>query len=111
MSDLAPLLDAATGADAAIDKALAECFGLSLKTYSGDVEDARALVAAILPGWNLHLGYDVLGVFPYAALTKGAVHLEAEAAALPLAILRVAVKAAALPVPEPSEALSAPPEA
>lgn len=111
MSTLAQLLDAATGADAAIDRALAETFGLPLRPYTGAVEDARSLVAAILPSWVLHLGFDALGVFPYAALTRGSTHLEAEAAALPLAIVRVAVKAAATPVPEPSEALSAPPGA
>lgn len=111
MTDLADRLLSATGADSAIDRALAETFRQPIRPYTSTVDDARALVAAILPGWSLHLGFDARGIFPYAALTRGNIHLESEAAALPLAIIRVAVQAAAMPDDAPCEGQSAPPEA
>jgi len=50
------------------------------------------LIKGILPQWRLHVGYGVSGVLPYASLTRGDCHFEAEAATVPLAILRVAAK-------------------
>lgn len=90
-------LAAATGGDGHVDDLIARAFECGAEHYTGSVEACRQLVATRLPGWKLHLGFDVTGVFPYAALTRGALHLEAEAAALPLAILKVAVKAAQQP--------------
>lgn len=93
-TDLDQRLAAATGADYDLDGAVARAFGCPPAHYSGEADQCRALVASALPGWKLHVGFDVAGVFPYAALTRGDLHIEAEAPSLPIAILRVAVKAA-----------------
>lgn len=95
---LAKQLAAATGGDHALDAAIAATFAQPPAEYSISVEKCRALIAAALPGWKLHVGYNASGLFPYAALTRDDVHLEAEAPTLPLAILRVAVECAGAPV-------------
>lgn len=100
-TELEQALETATGADEHLDALAGAAFGCPVEHFSGSVEACRRLVAACLPGWALHLGFDVRGVFPYAALTKGAIHLEAEASALPLAILKAAVKAAQAPSEAP----------
>ncbi len=91
-------LTTATGADAAVDAALATGFGVPPDDFTASVDKCRALVAAALPGWKLHVGYNATGLFPYAAVTLGSRHVEAEAPSLPLAILRALV-AAQLPPP------------
>jgi len=83
----------ATGGDHALDQAIAEAFGQAPAEYTESAAACRALVAAALPGWKLHVGYGVSGLFPYAALSRDEAHLEAEAPSLPLAILRAAVLA------------------
>lgn len=90
---LAAALAAATGGDHGLDQAVADAFGQSPAEYTESVAACRALAAAALPGWKLHVGYGVSGLFPYAALSRDETHLEAEATSLPLAILRVAVAA------------------
>lgn len=92
--ELESALAGASGGDHAIDRAVASAFGQATADYSESVEACRALVAAALPGWKLHVGYDAAGLFPYAALSRGDSHLEAAAPTLPLAILRAAVTAA-----------------
>lgn len=90
---LAERLAGATGADPVLDAELAAAWGVPAQAFTSSVEAARALVVAALPGWRLHLGFGVTGVFPYAALCRDGHHLEAEAPSVPLAILRVALKA------------------
>lgn len=92
--DVESALAVASGGDRGMDVAIATAFGQPPAEYSESVEACRALVAAALPGWQLHVGYDVAGVFPYAALRRDDVHMEAAAPTLPLAILRVAVAVA-----------------
>ena len=94
-----------------MDADVAAAFGVAPGHYTGSIDQARALVASSLPEWKLHVGMDVTGIFPYASLTKGDVHVEAIAGCVPLAILRVATAVAlrVLPFPSPSSALSAPP--
>ncbi len=100
--DLERRLLAATGADAALDRALAEAFARPVAEFTGSVEAARDLVAAALPGWSLHLGFGVTGMFPYAALTNNGVRITSDAPTVPLAILRsVVAAAAAAPMPSP----------
>lgn len=101
--DLTRRLEGCSGGDADLDAAVAEAFAVPPAHYTGSVEACRDLVARALPGWRLHLGFDVTGVFPYAALSRGPHHLESEAAAIPLAILKAAVAAVSLP-PEPPSA-------
>lgn len=89
--ELAAALAAASGGDHALDAAVATAFGQEVAEYSESVDACRGLVAAALPGWKLHVGYDVTGIFPYAALSREDAHIEADAPSLPLAILRAAV--------------------
>ncbi|CAA7625935.1 hypothetical protein [Magnetospirillum sp. UT-4] len=86
-------LAAASGGDHGLDAELAEAFARPPAPYTEAVEPCRDLVAAALPGWKLHVGFGVSGLFPYAALTRDGVHLDAEAPTLPLAILRAALQA------------------
>ncbi|MBC7905418.1 MAG: hypothetical protein H7Y60_01560 [Rhodospirillaceae bacterium] len=91
---LAERLEVATGADADLDGMLAQSLSLPANIYTGSVDAARALVAVALPGWHLHVGFDVSGLFPYAAITQGDIHVEATAPTVPLAVLRAALKLA-----------------
>jgi len=101
----------ATGSDPALDAALATAFRVAEAPFTGSVEDAEALAAAALPGWKLHLGFDVTGVFPYVRLSNNGTRVEAGAAALPLAIVRAVVQAGMPPQPPASPGPSAPPAA
>jgi hypothetical protein len=98
-------LDTATGADTGLDGDIAAAFAVAPAHFTGSIDQARSLVAATLPDWKLHVGFDASGVFPYAALTRGDVHMDAVAGSVPLAILRVAAAVASrfLPSPTPSE--------
>ena len=78
----------AGGADPALDARLVETLGVPQAGYTASVEACQRLTADRLPGWRLHLGYGVSGVFPYAALTDGEQRHAAEAPTVPLAILR-----------------------
>lgn len=89
---LAERLEAATGMDAGLDDTLAQCLSLPVSDYTGSVDAVRSLVATVLPGWHLHVGFDVSGVFPYAAIAQGDIHVEASAPTVPLAVLRAALK-------------------
>lgn len=93
MNELKLALERAGGADPALDRAIAAAFAVPDAGYSGSVEHCRALLAAALPDWRLHLGYGASGVFPYALLTAHGRRCLAEAPTLPLAILRAAVAA------------------
>ncbi|WP_431855304.1 hypothetical protein [Azospirillum sp.] len=84
-------LKAATGADAALDQAIAEAFQAPPADYTESVERCRALVVSVLPGWHLHLGYGVSGILPYAELSNGDQRHVAEAPTVPLAVLRALV--------------------
>mgnify|MGYP001810377415 CR=1 FL=1 len=96
MADLCILsteLNAANGGDPVLDRLIAEAFEQPAAPYTESVERCRALVAACLPQWHLHVGYGVSGVLPYAALSQGQRHVEAEGPTVPLAILRALVMA------------------
>lgn len=95
-SNLTAQLQAADGASTALDAAIAQAFGVPPGDYTESIEQCQQLVALAFPGWHLHLGFDVTGIFPYAVLSKGMERGEAEAPTVPLAILRAAVAAAGL---------------
>lgn len=103
--ELTKRLEAATGADAGLDREVALAFGRPEAPFTASVEACRALAAAALPGLRLHLGYGATGVFPYASLAGDGLHVVSDAPTVPLAILRSLVAAAAIP------AQSAPPAA
>jgi hypothetical protein len=83
----------ATGTDGALDRLAAAAFAVAPGAYSGSVEQARALVAAVFPDARLHVGFDATGLLPYAVLHRGEERWEAAAPTLPLAILRAVGKA------------------
>jgi hypothetical protein len=85
---LAERLKTAAGPDPSVDTAIAEVFGVPSEPYTGSVEHCRRLVAKVLPGWRLHLGFDGSGVLPYASLSNAENRAEATAPTVPLAILR-----------------------
>lgn len=89
---LAERLAAASGADAGLDEELAHSLGLPAAAYTGSAESARAWVVAALPGWHVHVGFDASGVFPYAAVSRGDIHVDATGPTVPLALLRTALK-------------------
>jgi len=91
--ELAAMLARATGAEAALDQALATAFAVTATDFTASVGAARTLAAEALPGWKLHVGYDANGMFPYSAMTQGDLHVEANAPTVPLAILKAAVAA------------------
>lgn len=97
LATLRQLLATATGADAAIDRAVAAAFGAgeTAGDWSGSVERCTALVARVLPGWRWHVGWGVSGLFPYARLEHGGERVSAEAPTVPIALLRALAKAAA----------------
>lgn len=88
LSVLADRLNATTGPDAAIDAAMAEAFGVPLAEYTESAEECRRLVAQVLPGWRLHLGFGGSGALPYAVISNDDNRAEAEAPTVPVAILR-----------------------
>lgn len=91
------LLDAASGPDPAIDRAVEAAFGPGEvpADYSASVERCRALAARVLPGWRWHVGWGATGVFPYARLEHEGERASAEAPTVPIAVLRALAKAAA----------------
>ena len=96
---LARALMTAVGADSQLDESLAQVFNQPKAAFTASVEDCRALIAACLPDWHLHLGYGASGMFPYASLTRGSARIISDAPTVPLAILRSAVAAKACPEP------------
>ena len=88
--ELAAMLEAATGADGRLDGAVAAGFGVSPADYTASVDHCRDLVASVLPGWALHVGFGASGIFPYALLSNGDRRHMADAGTVPLAILRAA---------------------
>lgn len=89
-TDLAGALAAATGADAMLDREIADATGFALEPFTSSVDAARALFEHLLPEWHLHVGYGATGVFPYATASLGDRSFPSEAPTVPLAILRAA---------------------
>jgi len=98
-TELGKRLVAAVGADEGLDEALAAAFGQPAGPFTASVESSRALAAAALPDWRLHLGYGVSGMFPYALLSNATTRIMSDAPTVPLAILRSLVAAKACPAP------------
>lgn len=86
-------IEAATGADRELDKALCEGLGLAYAGLTGDAVASREAVDQLLPGGQLRVGYDVRGILPCATLEHEGARFDAVAPTVPLAIWRVAVAA------------------
>ena len=89
-------LKAATGQDAGLDAAIAEAFASAPAAFTASTTACRQLVATVLPGWQLHVGFDAGGVLPYATIVKDDIRVAAEAPTVPLAILRCLAELATL---------------
>ncbi|MCK4868979.1 MAG: hypothetical protein KAT39_13080 [Alphaproteobacteria bacterium] len=104
---LAALLDrieAATGADRAIDAAIeqalrgpapkhAEGRAQAPPDYTASVDHCLDLLHALLPSWHWHLGRGARGIMPYASLSKGRATVSAGGTTVPLVLLAAIVKA------------------
>jgi hypothetical protein len=95
MTTLTEALQAASGADAALDARLAQELGAPPADYTSSVDAALGLVHHALPGWGWHVGWHADGVTPYATLHDAArtAHVEAAGPTVPLALLRAVAKA------------------
>lgn len=95
-AELDRLLTAATGADPAIDRAVAALFGDEIgaaRGWSGSVEECVRLLHRVLPGWSWHVGWAPSGVVPYARLRRGEERISAEGPSVPIALLRAILAA------------------
>ncbi|MCS6780624.1 MAG: hypothetical protein NZ555_13095 [Geminicoccaceae bacterium] len=95
-AELDRLLAEATGADPAIDRAVAARFGADGGTeegWSGSVEACVRLLHRVLPGWSWHVGWAPSGVVPYARLRHGQERISAEGPTVPIALLRAILAA------------------
>jgi hypothetical protein len=108
---LARLLATASGADPAIDRAVAATFGAEDGEggWSASVEHCVALLGRVLPGWSWHVGWGPSGVVPYARLRRGAERVSAEAPTVPIALLRAIARAVAGERDPPAEPPPLPP--
>jgi hypothetical protein len=88
LSRLAVRVAQATGSDKDLDRDLATAFARPIAEYTASVADCRALAAAVLPEWRLHLGFSATGMFPYACLANNGTRIISDAPTVPLAILR-----------------------
>ena len=103
--DLAALrtrVEAATGADHALDASLADHFGEAgpPPDYTASVDRCLELIHAHLPGWAWHVGWNASGVLPYATLHRSQHLVAAAAPTVPLALLRALLSALAATGPE-----------
>ena len=98
LEDLLQRIGEATGADAALDRLIAERLERSdpseaVPDYTASVDSCLALIARVLPGWAWHIGFGPRGIFPYATLHDDRDRCEALAPTVPLALLQAAVQA------------------
>ena len=102
-ASLEKLVTQATGPDGKIDRAVADMFDGGIEEgvvspYTASVDACIALIQRTLPDWHWHVGHGPMGIIPYASMTRdgdgaGSGHVEATAPTVPLALLRVLVKA------------------
>lgn len=93
LSILRTKLDDISGADAEIDRLLAQVPGIEFDEFSSDAVSSRKLVHHLLPDARLRVGYNVSGVLPNAVLHDKAHCYSVVAPTVPLAILRVLIEA------------------
>lgn len=102
--ELASLLDrieAATGADRALDAAVnralapihAENGTQDPPDYTASVDRCLDLLHELLPDWHWHLGRGARGIMPYASLSNGEVTISADGTTVPQVLLAAIVKA------------------
>ena len=96
LEDLLQRIEAATGADPALDGDIAALLADSVEAvpaYTASVDACLTLMHAVLPRWHWHLGHDASGVFPYASLSKGRRRVSAKGTTVPLVLLSAIVRA------------------
>ena len=81
-------------ADPALDTLIAEHFNdTNARHYTSSVDDCIALISHAAPDWGWHVGWAANGATPYATLHRGHEMKEAKGPTVPLALLRVLVRA------------------
>lgn len=85
---VAAMLASASGADKEIDRLIARAFHIEAEDFTSSAETARKLVAQVMPGAILSVGYDVRGILPSATTTLGKLRATSVAPTVPLAILQ-----------------------
>jgi hypothetical protein len=101
---LAALLDrieAATGADRALDAAIeqalapphAEGPSRTPPDYTASVDHCLDLLHALLPDWHWHIGRGARGIMPYVTLSNGRITVTAGGTTVPQVLLAAIVKA------------------
>lgn len=93
----------ASGPSEGIDLAIAATLDGELESeaplpYTASVDDCIALIKRTLPDWHWHVGHGPLGIVPYASMSENGgdtepMLVEATAPTVPLALLRVLMKA------------------
>jgi hypothetical protein len=86
----------ATGADRGLDAHIHavvhsltdDPIGKGIREYTASEPACFELIHQVLPGWKVHVGYGVKGVFPYASVSNDhGKRFEAKAPTVPLALL------------------------
>ena len=95
--DIAALMTSATtatGSDLSLDRQIAAYFGEEgARPYTSSVEDCVRLVERVLPDWAWHVGWSADGILPYATLRHDHRLIESSAPTVPLALVRVLIRA------------------
>ena len=98
LEDLLEKIAGATGADAALDRLIADRLEPgtppeAVPDYTASVDSCLALIGRVLPGWAWHVGFGPRGILPYATLHDEEERFEAVAPTVPLALLAALLKA------------------
>ena len=98
LEDLLKKIAGATGADAALDRLIADRLEPgtppeAVPDYTASVDSCLALIGRVLPGWAWHVGFGPRGILPYATLHDDEDRFEALAPTVPLALLHTVVEA------------------
>jgi hypothetical protein len=101
LTSLLRRIEAATGADRALDAAIeqalapphAEGRSEAPPDYTASIDRCLDLVHALLPHWHWHIGRGARGILPYASLSNGRVTVTADGTTVPQVLLAAIVKA------------------
>lgn len=96
LSALLDRIEAATGADRALDAAIEQALrgrAQAPPDYTASVDHCLDLLHALLPKWHWHIGRGARGILPHASLSKGRITVSAGGTTVPLVLLAAIVKA------------------
>ncbi len=96
LASLLSHIEAATGADRALDAAIEQALrgrAQDPPAYTASVDHCLDLAHELLPNWHWHIGRGARGIMPYASLSKGEVTVTADGVTVPLVLLAAIVMA------------------